>query len=121
MSDWQQFVATGNLVSSPKRYKLKDDNWVCHFRLASSGMEPKDTLFIDVQGWGPTGDSAFKYLDKGDKVLVVGFLKNHEWVTQTQEKKRTIEVRLRRLVFLNTKKRYEQRENQTGEQNAETE
>lgn len=116
MSDYQLWTGTGNLVKAPVRHKVGETNSVCHFRLASSAKDAKDTLFIDVVCWGSIAEVCFKYLNKGDKVLIAGPLHNHEWTTEALVKRRSIEIHAQRVVFLRTAQR--QGTNLEGEGNA---
>tara|TARA_R110002051_G_scaffold108914_1_gene181709 strand:- start:114 stop:446 length:333 start_codon:yes stop_codon:yes gene_type:complete len=73
----------GNLTRDPE-YKNISESDLVTFRLAvndSIGKGKEETIFMDVDGW----DSHAKYaqnvlLSKGDRVFVIGRLKQRDWV-----------------------------------------
>lgn len=72
----------GNLTKAPESRNVGDTT-VCKFRIAVNRRKPKGggeakTDFIDITVWGPSGESCQKYLDKGNKVGVVGRLQIDE-------------------------------------------
>ncbi len=103
MSDYQLWTGTCNLVNDPVHNNLGGTRQVCRFRIASSGPKSDMTLYIDVTCWGEMAAACFKYLTKGDKVLIAGPLKNREWTNESLQKRKSIEVIAHRVVFLKLK------------------
>lgn len=52
------------------------------------GNLKSETLFIDIVFWGKLAENAFRYLLKGDKVLIEGRLKYNRWLDGDRVKSR---------------------------------
>jgi single-strand DNA-binding protein len=93
-----RIILIGNLTKDPEtRHLPSGTSSVTKFRLAASrrytsqGEKKEETLFIDVEAWGKTGEICAQYLRKGSQALVEGRLKMDRYKTQSGEE-RTVYV-----------------------------
>lgn len=65
-----KIIISGNLTAKPEMKTVKSGSSVCVFTVAVKNAQKTD--FYRVNAWSKIGESCFKYLDKGYKVVVVG-------------------------------------------------
>ena len=104
MRDLRLVTIEGRLVDAAEKKTFNNSEFV-KFRLASSESEGK-TLYVDCEWWEP--HNAFKYLEKGKKVLIVGSLCFSEWTDKNDGKKRSkIFIKVQNLELRGSKKQDE--------------
>ena len=69
----------------------------------STGQMSEKTMFVDITGFGRTGEVMNQYCKKGSKVLVEGSLEFEQWVAQDGTKRSKHSVLIDKLVMLDTK------------------
>jgi single-strand DNA-binding protein len=86
----------GRLTRDPEMRQLPSGASVCSFGLAvnkkwkdKAGEWQEDTLFIDVEAWGRTGEFVAERARKGMHALVDGALQMKEWTSKGDGQKRT--------------------------------
>ena len=71
-----RITITGRLTRDPELRSLPSGDPVCKLRLAVDGMAPKrETGYVDVSAFGPSGEAAARVLTKGYLVAVDGRLR----------------------------------------------
>ena len=92
-------------VSRTPELKPVAQTKVCKFSLAVNrkykGKE--EVLFMDIESWGITAETAAQYLQKGSSCLVEGYLKQESWEKDCQKRSRIVLV-CEHLVLLDAKK-----------------
>lgn len=56
--------------------------------------------FIGVSAWDRQGELCAKYLSKGRRVAIEGYLRSHTWEDDQGKRRRDIEIVARRVEFL---------------------
>jgi single-strand DNA-binding protein len=87
MASYNRVIMMGNLTRDPEHKQLSSGQSVCRLGLASNrqfkskqtGMLVQEVCFVDIDVWGPQGESCSQYLKKGNGVLVEGRLKLDTW------------------------------------------
>ena len=79
-------MLAGNLTRDPQVKFLSNEKCVASFGLAinnrfkgADGLVKEDTVFVDVEAWGRTGELVGQYLTKGRQCLIEGRLKLDAW------------------------------------------
>lgn len=82
----------GNMASDPEAQDVGSGNLVT-FSIAinrswqdNDGNWQDDVAFIDIATWGKTADKAMSKLEKGDSVLVDGYIKQDSWEQDGQQR-----------------------------------
>lgn len=85
----------GNLTRDPQIRFLANERCVASFGLANSrryksGNETKEeTLFLDCEAWGQTGEHIGKYFTKGKPIIAEGRLRMDTWTDKDSGKPRS--------------------------------
>lgn len=85
----------GNLTRDPQIRFLANERCVASFGIANSrryksGNETKEeTLFLDCEAWGQTGEHIGKYFVKGKPIIVEGRLRMDTWADKESGKPRS--------------------------------
>lgn len=85
----------GNLTRDPQLRFLANERCVASFGLANSrryksGNETKEeTLFLDCEAWGQTGEHIGKFFAKGKPIIVEGRLRMDTWTDKESGKPRS--------------------------------
>lgn len=96
----------GNLTQDPETRYLPSGTAVSKLRLASSrrfkdksGESREETLFINVEAWGRTGELCQEYLRKGSEALVEGRLKMDTYQAQDGQNRTVYVIVADRVQF----------------------
>jgi len=73
------------------------------YKDSMTGEMKDEAMFIDVDLWGRTAETANQFLRKGSKVLVEGRLTLQQWVDQTGQKRSKHSVTAEKLQFLDSR------------------
>lgn len=108
MPDINSVIIVGNLIKDPTFRQTTTGVPVANFTIASnrkfkdnSGMIKEDVCFIGVVAWYKLAESCYENLRKGSAVLVEGELQSRVWKTEDGFNRATIEIKARRIQFLN--------------------
>lgn len=82
----------GRLTAEPELQKTKNGISVCNVYLAVKGIRKEDIDFIPVQVWKANAENLCKYMHKGDKIGVVGRLKQTSYIDSNNYTRHAIEV-----------------------------
>lgn len=98
----------GRLTRDPEKKELDGDKVVTKFSLAvDRGFGSDEADFINIVAWGKTAVNTAKYLSKGSLAFVSGRHQVRSWEKDGQ-KRNTVEIVAREVVFLDSKKREEE-------------
>lgn len=81
----------GNLTADPTVRVTQSGQSVASFTVAINEGKDRPPSFVDVTAWGTLGENAAGSLNKGDRVVVVGALRQNTWET-AEGKRSKIEV-----------------------------
>lgn len=108
MPDINSVIIVGNLIKDPSFRTTTSGVPVANFTIASnrkfkdnSGQIKEDVCFIGVVAWYKLAESCYENLRKGSAVLVEGELQSRSWKTEDGFNRNTIEIKARRIQFLN--------------------
>ena len=69
-------IITGRLVKAPQAYQTSNNKKFTVIRVAAKAYSGKHTDYFSILVYGPAGENAYRYLDKGQIVDVVAHLTN---------------------------------------------
>ncbi len=108
MPDINTVLIAGNLIKDPQFRSTMSHVPVANFTIASnrkfkdnSGQIKEDVCFIGIVAWYKLAESCYENLRKGSAVLVEGELQSRSWKTEDGFNRNTIEIKARRIQFLN--------------------
>ncbi len=108
MPDINSVIIVGNLIKDPTFRSTTTGVPVANFTIASnrkfkdnSGSIKEDVCFIGVVAWYKLAESCYENLRKGSAVLVEGELQSRSWKTEDGFNRSTVEIKARRIQFLN--------------------
>lgn len=101
MYDLNSVTLSGNLVSDPEYKELRDDLCVCNFRMASNRGE--NTVYVDVECWRGLAKIVNDFCSKGQKVVVLGDLKQEQWTDSDGNNRSKILISARDLTIVERK------------------
>ena len=98
-------ILTGNLTKDPELHTTQGGTNKCSFTVAVQRRYPnpqgvKEADFFPVVAWRQLGDSCKKYLSKGRKVAVWGYLQTRSYEAQDGSKRFVTEVIAEDVEFL---------------------
>jgi len=101
-------VIMGRAVREPELKYTPKGNPICNFSVAvnrryqdKTTQEWKDdTSFFNLVALGQQAERCSERLKKGSAVIVEGRLRSRSWVTQTGDKRSTVEITVGRIQFL---------------------
>lgn len=88
-------VIAGNLTRDPQLRFLANERCVASFGLANSrrfksgDATKEETLFLDCEAWGQTGEHIGKHFHKGKPIIVEGRLRMDSWQDKDSGKPRS--------------------------------
>lgn len=118
MPDINNVTIAGNLIKDPTfRHTTTGGVPVANFSIASnrkfrdnSGQWKEDVCIIGVVAWYKLAESCYQNLKKGSAVLVEGELQSRTFKTEEGFNRNIIEIKSRRIQFLNKKEDFASRE-----------
>ena len=93
----------GNLTNDVELRQTTTGKDVCVFSIAVNRPFSEETDFFPVVVWGNRAENCAKYLKKGNKVGVVGYMQNRTYETKDGAKKFITEVIANTVEFLTPK------------------
>ena len=108
---YQQITLIGNLGADPQMRHTPDGTPVTSFRLAvnrrwraQDGTTQEETVWFGVSAWERQAELCNQYLSKGQRVLVVGEIREPRIYTDREGNTRaSLDVRARNVRFLSTR------------------
>jgi len=111
MPDINSVIISGNLVKDPTfRHTTTGGVPVANFSIVSnrkfrdnSGQWKEDVCIIGIVAWYKLAESCYQNLKKGSAILVEGELQSRTFKTEEGFSRNIIEIKSRRIQFLNKK------------------
>ena len=111
MPDINNVIISGNLVKDPTfRHTTTGGVPVANFSIVSnrkfkdnSGQWKEDVCIIGIVAWYKLAESCYQNLKKGSAILVEGELQSRTFKTEEGFNRNIIEIKSRRIQFLNKK------------------
>ena len=105
---YQQITLVGNLGADPEMRYMQDGTPVTSFRIAvnrrrraQDGTTQEETVWFGVSAWERQAELCNQYLTKGQRVLVVGEIREPRIYTDREGNTRaSLDVRARTVRFL---------------------
>lgn len=105
-----KIIITGNLTRDPELRSTESGKSVTNFTVAvRRPFKPDETDFFPVVVWGKQAESCAKYLSKGRKVGVSGFLYSRDYKTSDGSSRRVMEICAEDVEFLSHNESDEQK------------
>jgi single-strand DNA-binding protein len=118
MPEINNVIIAGNLTKDPVYRQTSNNTPVVNFSIASnrkyrdgSNQWQEDVCYVGVVAWNRLAESCRERLKKGSAVLVDGELQSRIWKTDEGYNRSVVEIKARRIQFLNKRVRYAQGEN----------
>lgn len=103
-SNMNTVIVSGRLCVQPElRYTLSGTE-VCSMVLAIDRPGTEEADFPTVIAWGKTAIFASKYLTKGQRIMVRGELRTHNYTDAQGARRKTTEIRADRIEFADGRK-----------------
>lgn len=104
----QEFICVGNLSKDPETGATPSGVSVCKFSIAINRNFTKkdgtrDVDFFNVVTWRNLADNCAKFLQKGNKVAIVGKLQNRQYEAKDGTKRNVTEIIAEQVEFLTPK------------------
>ena len=97
-----QVMLVGRLGADPEYTKTQSGKTVCRFRLATSRYSKQDGVTADwhhVSAWESLAETCVKYLQKGNKVAVLGRLQTDQYTAKDGHPRSITKVVAKRVEF----------------------
>lgn len=104
----QRFICVGNLTKDPETGATPNDISVCKFSIAvnrdyTNEDGTRDVDFFNVVTWRNLADNCARYLQKGNKVAIVGKLQNRQYEAKDGTKRNVTGIIAEQVEFLTPK------------------
>ncbi len=110
MPDINNVLLAGNLTNDPTFRKTSNGTSVINFHVASnrryrdnSGIWRENVCYVGVVAWHKLAEACSEVLHKGSSVLIEGELQSRTWRTEDGNTRHVVEIRARRIQFLDRK------------------
>ena len=110
MPELNSVVLAGNLTKDPILRQTMNGNAVVNFTVASNrkyrdanNQWQEDVCYVGIVAWNKLAESCGTRLRKGNAVLVDGELQSHFFKSEDGHSRNIVEIRARRIQFLNKK------------------
>jgi single-strand DNA-binding protein len=118
MPETNYVIVSGNLTKDPIFRQTTNNTPVVNFSIASnrkykdsSNQWQEDVCYVGIVAWNKLAESCKERLRKGSAVLVDGELQSRNWKSEEGFNRSIVEIKARRIQFLNRMKRPSNGEN----------
>jgi single-strand DNA-binding protein len=125
MPEINYVIVAGNLTKDPIFRQTTNSTPVVNFSIASnrkykdsSNQWQEDVCYVGIVAWNKLAESCRDRLKKGSAVLVDGELQSRTWKSEDGHNRSIVEIKARRIQFLN--KRGRMNENGNGAEEEDT-
>ena len=101
-------ILIGNLVRDLETRETPSGKTVANFSIAVNRPFSNDTDFFNITVWDKQAENCAKFLKKGSKVGIVGYLYNRSYEANDGTKRTVTEVNATEVEFLTPKQAEEQ-------------
>ncbi|MCL4510708.1 MAG: single-stranded DNA-binding protein [Bacteroidetes bacterium] len=112
MPEMNSVVIAGNLTKDPIFRQTTNGTPVVNFTVASNrkfrdsaNQWQEDVCYVGIVAWNKLADSCRDRLKKGSAVLIDGELQSRNWKTDDGHNRSIVEIKARRIQFLNKRGR----------------
>jgi single-strand DNA-binding protein len=123
MPEINYVIVAGNLTKDPIFRETTNKTPVVNFSLASnrrfkdsSNQWQEDVCYVGIVAWNKLAESCKERLKKGSAVLVDGELQSRTWKTDDGHNRSIVEIKARRIQFLNKRGKFVDTETQADEE-----
>lgn len=123
MPEINYVIVAGNLTKDPIFRQTTNSTPVVNFSIASnrkykdsSNQWQEDVCYVGIVAWNKLAESCRDRLKKGSAVLVDGELQSRTWKSEDGHNRSIVEIKARRIQFLNKRGRLNESDNGTGEE-----
>ena len=123
MPEVNYVIVSGNLTKDPVFRQTTNSTPVVNFSIASnrkykdsSNQWQEDVCYVGVVAWNKLAESCKERLRKGSAVLVDGELQSRNWKSDEGFNRSIVEIKARRIQFLNRIKRPTNGENGSSDE-----
>ena len=113
MPDINNLLIAGNLTCDPSFRKTTNGTPVANFFIASNrkfkdnnGQWRENVCYVGVVAWYKLAESCYENLKKGSAVIIDGELQSRSWRNDDGTTRNVVEIKARRIQFLNRKDAY---------------
>ena len=110
MPEINSVIIAGNLTKDPVFRQTTNGTPVVNFSVASNrkyrdsnNQWQEDVCYVGVVAWNKLAESCNERLKKGCAVLIDGELQSRSWKTEDGFNRNVVEIKARRIQFLNKK------------------
>ena len=100
----------GRLVADPELRSTQSNVPVTQFTVAlnrrwtsKDGQKQEQVSFIDCEAWGKQAETVCSYFHKGERILVMGRLKQDKWEADDGSKRTKVKVTVEDFCFIEPK------------------
>ena len=97
----------GRLTADPELKKTKNDTPVCNIVLAVNDARNEEADYFPIVVSGKKAEALVKYMHKGEKIVVSGYLKNHHYINKDNDVCKITEVIANEVYFAESNRTYE--------------
>jgi single-strand DNA-binding protein len=122
MPEINYVIVAGNLTKDPIFRQTTNSTPVVNFSIASnrkykdsSNQWQEDVCYVGIVAWNKLAESCRDRLKKGSAVLVDGELQSRTWKSEDGHNRSIVEIKARRIQFLNKRGRLNESDNGTEE------
>ncbi len=112
MPEINYVIVAGNLTKDPIFRQTTNNTPVVNFSIASnrkykdsSNQWQEDVCYVGIVAWNKLAESCRDRLKKGSAVLVDGELQSRTWKSEDGHNRSIVEIKARRIQFLNKRGR----------------
>jgi len=121
MPEINYVIVAGNLTKDPVFRQTTNSTPVVNFSIASnrkykdsSNQWQEDVCYVGIVAWNKLAESCRARLKKGSAVLIDGELQSRSWKSDDGHNRSIVEIKARRIQFLNKRERIVEGDNGTG-------
>jgi single-strand DNA-binding protein len=110
MPEINSVIIAGNLTKDPVFRQTTNGTPVVNFSVASNrkyrdsnNQWQEDVCYVGIVAWNKLAESCNERLKKGCAVLIDGELQSRSWKTEDGFNRNVVEIKARRIQFLNKK------------------
>ena len=110
MPDINNILIAGNLTCDPSFRKTTNGTPVANFFIASNrkfkdnnGQWRENVCYVGVVAWYKLAESCYENIQKGSAVIIEGELQSRSWRNDDGSSRNVVEIKARRIQFLNRK------------------
>ena len=126
MPELNSVIVAGNLTKDPVFRETSNNTPVVNFHVAanrrykdSSNQWQEDVCYVGVVAWNKLADSCKERLKKGSAVLIDGELQSRTFKTEDGRNRTIVEIKAKRIQFLNKFSKKNETENAQKTEEAE--